>query len=66
MIAHEHLEVIEGRQWLTDTDVIDSEEAAQYGSTGKDGDYSDKEDESGLVDAGVSTGVTEVETKDVE
>ena len=66
MIAHEHPEVIEGRQWLTETDVIDSEEAAQYGSTDKDCDYSDKEDESGLVDAGVSTGVTEVETKCVE
>ena len=47
-------------------DVIDPEEAAEYVSIDDDGDYLDENGESGLEEAGVSTGVTEVGTKDVE
>ena len=66
MVASEHPEVIEGRQQLIVTEVLDSEEAAEYGSIDDDGDYLDENGESGLEEAGVSTGVTEVGTKDVE
>ena len=44
MIASEHPEDIEGRKWLTTTDVIDTENAAEDGSIDDDDDASDKED----------------------
>ena len=44
MIASEHPEEIEGRQWLTTIDVPDPEEAAEDGSIDDDGDALDKED----------------------
>ena len=66
MIASEHPEEIEGRQWLTTIDVPDPEEAAEDGSIDDDGDSLDEEDESGLGEAGVIKGVDEVVTKEVE
>ena len=48
------------------TDVLDSEEAYEYGSIDDDVAALDEEDESGLLEAGVSTGMTEVGTKEVE
>ena len=59
MVASEHPEVVEGRQWLIATDVIESEETVQYGSIDNYGATSDEEDESGLGEAGVRTGVTQ-------
>ena len=58
MVAIEHPEVIEGRRMLIATDLLDSEEAAEYGSIDNYGDASDEEDESGLGGAGARTGVT--------
>ena len=59
MVASEHPGVIEGRGQLIFTDVLDSEEEADDGSIGNDGAASDEEDESGSVEAGVRTGVTQ-------
>ena len=44
-------------------DVLDSEDAPDYGCINNYGTASDKEDGIYLVEALVSTGVTEVETK---
>ena len=54
------------RRRFIDTDVPDSEEAAYYGSVDNDGVALDEEDESGLGDAGVITGVTQSGTEEVE
>ena len=59
MVAIENPELIKGRPRLIATYVIDPEEAAEYGSI-------DEYDESGFREAGVSTNVTEVRTKEVE
>ena len=53
MVASEHSGVIEGRQRLIYTDVLDSDEA----SNGAADSY--EEDESGLGEAGARTGVTQ-------
>ena len=53
MVASEHLEVVEGRRRLIATDVPDSEEAAEYGSTDNNGDALDEEDDRGLGEVGV-------------
>ena len=60
MVASEHPEVIQGRRWLTSTEIIDSEKAYEDGSIGDDGADLDEEDESGLGEAGARTCVTEV------
>ena len=66
MVASGHPEVILGRQLLIATENIDYQQAADYGSIDDDGADFEKEDESGLGEAVVSTGVTEVVTKEVE
>ena len=47
-------------------DVLEHEEASEYGSIYDDDDASDEEGYSGSGEAYVSTGVTEVGTKEVE
>ena len=47
MVASENPDVIEGRRWLIDMYVLDSEEEDYYGSTDNDGTYFDEEDDSG-------------------
>ena len=49
-----HPEVIEGRLWLIDVDVLDSEEAAEYASIIHDAAAFDEEYGSGLVGASVT------------
>ena len=66
MVASEHPEVIDWRQWLVDTDVLDPEEAAEDGSIDGYGTAQYEEYDSGQVEAGVSTGVTEVVIKQME
>ena len=48
------------------TDVLDSEEASEYGSIDNYVADSYEEDDSGLVEAGVRTGVPQLVTEDVE
>ena len=48
MVASENPEVIEGRQRMILTDVLDSKKAYEYGSIDDDVSDSDKEDEIGL------------------
>ena len=60
MVACQHPEVVEGRQCLIDTNIIDPEDTYYYGSIDDDDDALDKEDDSGLGEAGLSTGVTGV------
>ena len=59
MVASEHPEVIEGRRRLIDTDVIDSEKAAEDGSIDNYGADFYEEDDSGLGDVGVIKDVTQ-------
>ena len=66
MVAGENPELIEWRQRLTATDVLDSEKSAEDGSIDNDGDALDEEDDSGFGEAGVRTGVTKSETEEVE
>ena len=40
MVAREHPEVIEEREWLIDTDVLDPDEEAEDGSIDEDCAYS--------------------------
>ena len=47
MVASEHPEVIERRRRLIATDVLDSEEASEYGSIDNYGADSYEEDDSG-------------------
>ena len=63
MVASEHPEMIYGRRLLIAVDVLDPEEEYEDGSIDDYDAVSDEEDESGLVEAGVSTVVTEVGTK---
>ena len=53
MVAIEHPEVIEGRRMLIATDLLDSEEAAEYGSIDNDGAALDEEYDSGSGETGV-------------
>ena len=62
----EHHEVIEGRQRLVSTDVLDSEEAAEDGSIDNDVDCLDEENDSGLGEAVVRTGVIQSGTEEVK
>ena len=66
MVASEHPEVIEWRRRLIATEILDPEDAAEDGSIDDSGDTSDEQDASGLGESCVSTGVTEVGTKEVE
>ena len=61
MVAREHPEVIEGRRRLIAVDVLDSEEAAEDTSIDHDGAVSDKEDGSGLLGAGVTKHVEDMQ-----
>ena len=58
MVASEHPEVIEGERWLIATYVLDSEETTEDGSIDNDGADLDEEDDSGLGEVGLITGVT--------
>ena len=66
MVVSEHPKVIERRWRLLSTDFIDSEEAAEDGSSDKNGADSNEEDGSGLGEAGKRTGVTQSGTEEVE
>ena len=59
MVASKHPEVIEGRRQLIAMDIIDSEESAEDGSIDNDGAALDEEDDSGLGEMGVITGITQ-------
>ena len=58
MVATEHPELIEGRRRLIATDVIDYEEAVEYGLIDNSGSDQDEQYDSGLGETGVRTGVT--------
>ena len=60
MVASENTEVIEGRQRLICTDVLDLDETYEDVSIDDDGYASDEEDGSVSVEAVVSTGVTKL------
>ena len=66
MVVSENHEVIDGRRRLIYTDVLDSEESAQDGSIDDYASDLDEEGESGLVEEGVITCVTELVTKYME
>ena len=66
MFASEYPEVIEGRSQLIVTEVLDPDESANDGSIDCNFSALDEEYERCLVEAGVSTGVTEVGKKEVE
>ena len=59
MVASKHPEVIEGRRRLIVMDVLDSEESAEDGSIDNYGAALDEEDDSGLGEMGVITGITQ-------
>ena len=61
MLAEENPEVIEGTRRLIAVDVLDYEEAAEGASIDHDGAASDEEDESGLVGAGVTEEVEDIQ-----
>ena len=62
MVASEHTEVIEGRQRLILMNFLDYKEAYEYASIDNNGADLDEEGDSGLLEAGVRTGVTEAGT----
>ena len=66
MVTSENPDVIDGRRWLIAKDVLDSEEAYAYVFINNVCADFDEEDESGLVEAGVRTGVTKSGTEEVE
>ena len=60
-VVNEHPDVIEGRQQLISVDVIDSEEAAEDSSIDNDDAALDEEDGSGLLGAGVTEDVVDMQ-----
>ena len=66
MVTSEHSELIEVIQQLIATRVLDPEEAAEDGSIDDYFSTQDEQYDSGLREAVVSTGETEVVTKEVE
>ena len=66
MVEKEHPDVIEGSWRLVVVGVLDSEKESQDASIDYDGDASDEQDNSGLLEAGVITDMTEVGAKEVE
>ena len=61
MVAKEHPEVIEGRRRLIAVDILDSEEAAEDTSIVHDDATFDEEDGSGLLGAGVTEEVQDMQ-----
>ena len=61
MVAKENTEVIEGRQRLFDVDFLDSEDKSEYASIDHYGAASDEEDGSGLLGAGVTEEVEDIQ-----
>ena len=61
MVANDHPEVVEGRKQLIAVDVLDSEEAAYDASIVHADAAFDKEDGSGLVGAGVTEEVQDIQ-----
>ena len=61
IVAKEHPEFIEGRRRLIDVDVLESEEAAEDASIVHDDADFDEEDGSGLVGAGVTEEVQDMQ-----
>ena len=61
MLVKEHPEVIEGRQRLITVDVIDSEDADEYAYINNYGATLDEEYGSGLVGAGVTEEVKDMQ-----
>ena len=66
MVESKHNDAIDGRRRLIDVNVLDPEEAAEYSSIDVGCSAFYEEDDSGSGEEGVSTGVTEVQTKEVE
>ena len=66
MVASEHPEVIGGMWRLIAMEILDPKEADEDGSINDDGAASDEDDKSGPGETGVSTGVTEVLTKEAD
>ena len=66
MFVSEHPKIIEGGIQLINMDVIDTAETSDGGMVDADGAAQDEEYESGLGEAGESTGVTAAETKEVQ
>ena len=66
MVASEHTDVIEGRQMLITTYVLDPEDRYEYGYIDDYGDALGGEVESASGEACVSTCVNEVGKKEVE
>ena len=66
MVASENPEVIESKQMLITTYVLDYEEAYEDGYIDNDGDSLDEEDDNVLGEVGVRTGVTKSGTEEVE
>ena len=66
MVASEHPKVIGGGIWLVSMDVLDPEGSYTDGAIQYYGTSFDEEYNSGLGDAGVRPGVTELVTKQVE
>ena len=66
MVVSENPEVIEVRQVLISTDVLDYGEASEDDSIDNDGTASDEKYESGSGEAGERTGVTKSVTEEVE
>ena len=60
MVASEHPEVVQGRWQLVAMDILDSQDAAEDVFIEDDGSALVEERESGLIEAGVSTCVTEL------
>ena len=61
MVEMKHPDVIDGRHWLIDVDVIDSKEAAEDASINHDDAALYEEDGSGLVGAGVTEEVEDIQ-----
>ena len=66
MVVSEHPENIEGRRTMIATDVFESDYSAEDGSIDNDGAALDEEDESGLGEAVVRTGVNQSVTEELE
>ena len=58
--------MIKGKRWLIATEILECEEAAEDGSVDNYVSDLDEEDDSGLVEVGLITGIIEAGTKEVE
>ena len=66
MVTRKHTKVIEGRRLFNSTGVHEPDETAKDGVIDNYGCDQDEQDESGSGDVGVTTGVSESETNEVE